>query len=360
MEFSLSSKIGAALPVEVIGPIDHPSYSDNTFPTAIQNRLFPIHSRSSSDLLLYQSLLPHAVPAQFKSWPRVSANTFFFPISGKPSAEYLPVACYLTKGKKSVTHVEKSDEPSSVGAKARNRKISSAPSRPVQRSRGRKYPTRSSSRLISHFSNTDVDLVDLVSSSPISDEGEGNREGDSTPHGSPTADELTDDYFLQGQDAGLAPESDPPRIPLIKFFSYVSISPVFKCCHSMFVSLCPLYFDLSCSVPFQAFSSRRAQLQKLEGPSFDAYLSFADDEASTSSQLAKSFPSAESLSYARTAVHNFLELGLHQLGSATKAIVDELASLKDDYGDWTKEIRDSEEKQGEFLLKWVQLRRVFS
>ncbi|KZV31429.1 transcription factor HBP-1a-like [Dorcoceras hygrometricum] len=48
------------------------------------------------------------------------------------------------------------------------------------------------------------------------------------------------------------------------------------------------------------FSSRRAQLQELESSSPDVDLSFADVEASTSSQLDKSFPSAESLSYART------------------------------------------------------------
>ncbi|KZV46032.1 Heat shock transcription factor [Dorcoceras hygrometricum] len=45
--------------------------------------------------------------------------------------------------------------------------------------------------------------------------------------------------------------------------------------------------------------------------------------------------------------------------SATRAVVDELAGLKSDYVDWTKEIRDSEEKQGECLLKWEQLRRLF-
>ncbi|KZV43782.1 hypothetical protein F511_15398 [Dorcoceras hygrometricum] len=62
-------EVGASLPVEVIGPIYHPSYSNNAFPSAIQNLLFPVHSRSTSDLLLSQPLLPHAVSAQFKSWP---------------------------------------------------------------------------------------------------------------------------------------------------------------------------------------------------------------------------------------------------------------------------------------------------
>ncbi|KZV55870.1 hypothetical protein F511_15720 [Dorcoceras hygrometricum] len=68
------SEMGVVLPVEAIGPIDHPSYSDNAFPATIQNRLFPVHFQSSTDLLLSQFLLPHAVPAQFKSWPRVSAQ----------------------------------------------------------------------------------------------------------------------------------------------------------------------------------------------------------------------------------------------------------------------------------------------
>ncbi|KZV43274.1 hypothetical protein F511_36015 [Dorcoceras hygrometricum] len=488
---TLRSEAMVSPPVEVIGPIDHPSYFDNAFPTAIQNLLFPVHSRSNSDLLLSQSLFPHAVPAQFKSWPRVSAKwvdwvdrlhprfglpligpdspyllddpsapqlaplrycfpsyravvkqyeTSFdepsvtehimflwvlvcqyvcCPISGKPSAEYLPLACSLStvkvynlaamllgsfyqgmnscvannplsrlgflivdcigcrpsfaakanvgwsfefynpaifsrqyglsqviphsvlyypldilhlgseiesgrfskatvelsstvpslflnpihiyapedvssfiawwpprcavlapafsypSGKKPAASVGKSVEPSSAEVKAKKRKISSAPSRPPQRSRGWKYSTRSSSRLVSHFSNTDADPIDLVSSSPISDEGEGDGEGDSTPHVSPPAyeDEPIDDHFLQGQDAGLAPESDPPSIPL---------------------------------------------LQELEGPSSDVDLSFVDVEASTPSQLAKSFPSAESHSYARTAVRNFLELGLHQLGESQR------------------------------------------
>ncbi|KZV53089.1 hypothetical protein F511_19760 [Dorcoceras hygrometricum] len=43
----------------------------------------------------------------------------------------------------------------------------------------------------------------------------------------------------------------------------------------------------------------------------------------------------------------------------TKAVVDELVSLKEDYGAWTREMQDSEDKQGECLLKWEQLRRLF-
>ncbi|KZV42948.1 hypothetical protein F511_43151 [Dorcoceras hygrometricum] len=68
------SEAVASSPIEVIGPFSHPSYSKNAFPSAIQNLLFPIHSRSNSDLILSQPLLPHVVPAQFKSWPRVSAK----------------------------------------------------------------------------------------------------------------------------------------------------------------------------------------------------------------------------------------------------------------------------------------------
>ncbi|KZV46843.1 hypothetical protein F511_35139 [Dorcoceras hygrometricum] len=355
-------------PIEVIEPISHPSYSNNVYPTAIKNLLFPIHSRSNSDLLLSQPLLPHAVPAQFKSWPR----------SKKPAAS-----------------VGKSVEPSSAAAKAEKRK--------VQRSSGRQYSTRSSSRLVSNFSNTDDDPMDLVSSPPISGDGNG--------------------------------------------------------------------VDLS---------SRLARLQQHEGPAYDVYLSFTDVGTSTPSQLAKSFPSAESLFYARTAVRKFLDLGLHQLGESqrlamisavsilraspefstehllldsigtifsdsdaaqakstslmakledfhkkrrqaevmeqenlsvrtqikkftveydankgevknleekilehrtkmallldeaeslekkllsnkceTKAVVDELVSLKEDYGTWMREMQDSKDRQGDCLLKCQQLRRLF-
>ncbi|KZV39335.1 hypothetical protein F511_17527 [Dorcoceras hygrometricum] len=352
---------------------------------------------------------------------------------------------FAAKGKKSIApaSIDKSTIAPPVEAKSKKRKVSSAPPHSTQSSKGKKYSTRSSGRLKSRFSNTEADPVDLVSSSHITDDEEDNSEREGTPLNSPTADELIDDYFLHGQDIGLAPESALPSIPL-------------------------------------DFSSRRAQLQELDSSSPDVDLSFADVEASTSSQLAKSFPSAESLSYARTAVHNFLELGLHQLGesqrlamisavsilkaspefsaehplldsiatifsdsdvaqtkltslmakkddfhnkrrraeameqenlsvrdqirnltveydvcedvvkrlereiaeqrskmalildeaetlkktllsnrSATRAVVDELAGLKSEYVDWTKEIRDSEEKQGECLLKWEQLRRLF-
>ncbi|KZV14426.1 hypothetical protein F511_43284 [Dorcoceras hygrometricum] len=77
------------------------------------------------------------------------------------------------------------------------------------------------------------------------------------------------------------------------------------------------------------FSSRRAKLQELDSSPPNVDLSFADVEASTSSQLDKSFPSAESLSYARTAVHNFLELGLHQLGESQRlAMISAVSILK--------------------------------
>ncbi|KZV21502.1 hypothetical protein F511_08267 [Dorcoceras hygrometricum] len=68
------SEAVASPSMHVIGPFSHPLYSINPFPLTIRNRLFPIHSLSTSDLLLSQSLLPHAVPAQFKSWPRISAK----------------------------------------------------------------------------------------------------------------------------------------------------------------------------------------------------------------------------------------------------------------------------------------------
>ncbi|KZV29115.1 hypothetical protein F511_06610 [Dorcoceras hygrometricum] len=467
------SETGVVLPVEAIGPIDHPSYSDNEFPATIQNRLFPVHSLSSNDLLLSQPLLPHAVPAQFKSWPRVSSQwidwvnrlqprfgdqwksqglwslielskgqldssiTAFFEflqsgtfdeltppprprvgsfdqswvvaypsfrddspefvfdtlltacihhrflivdylgarspvvpraniswsfelynpalfsrqfglsqviphlvlyypmdilhldseigsgllskatvelLAAAPSSFLSPIRVYTpedvssfsawwpprravlaptfdypsglllflhiclffllhcawlsmflafaAKGKKSIApaSVDKSTIAPPIDAKSKKRKVSSAPPHSIQSSKVKKYSTRNSGRLKSRFSNTEADPVDLVSSSHITDDEEDNSER---------------------EDIGLAPESALPSIPL-------------------------------------DFSSRRAQLQELDSSSPDVDLSFADVEASTSSQLAKSFPSAESLSYARTAVHNFLELGLHQLGESQR------------------------------------------
>ncbi|KZV38334.1 hypothetical protein F511_24093 [Dorcoceras hygrometricum] len=234
------------------------------------------------------------LPSHFRSPIRVCAPEEENPFPAwwaSRCAVLAPMLNYPSaKSKKYVALVEKPTEPSSAQVKSKKRKTSSAPSHPVQRSKGRKYSTRSSSRLQSRFSNIDADPVDLISSPPTLDADDDNSEDDGTPRGSPTADELIDDYFLQGQDIGSAPESSPPSIPL-------------------------------------AFSSRKAQLQELEGPSSNADLSFADDDTSASSQLAKSFPSAESLSYARAAVRNFLELGLHQLGDSQRLAMISAASI---------------------------------
>ncbi|KZV39919.1 hypothetical protein F511_22746 [Dorcoceras hygrometricum] len=116
----------AFVPMEVIEPLSHPSYFNNPLPLATQNRLFPIHSMPSSDLLLSKSLSPHAVPAQFKSWPRVSTKWVEWIERLQPyfwdqwktqglghlvdmskargsclvsSAEYLPLACSLSTGR---------------------------------------------------------------------------------------------------------------------------------------------------------------------------------------------------------------------------------------------------------------------
>ncbi|KZV28938.1 hypothetical protein F511_13733 [Dorcoceras hygrometricum] len=334
--------------------------------------------------------------------------------------------------------------PSSAPVKSKKRKASSAPSRPIQSSRERKYSTRSSSRLVSKFSNTDDDPVDLVSSPPglgADDDSSGDEDA-GNPQGSPTTEELIDDYSLEERKTGLVPESDPPCIPS----------------------------DLS---------SRRARFQQLERSAINVDFGFSDAGTSTSSQLIRSVPSAESLSFAK-AVRNFLELGLHQLGETqrlamisvvsilrvapefssdssllenvatifldsdaaqarstslmakvedfhykrrkaegmeqenssvraqiqnltteydtnedevkrleekilehrakmaslmdeaeslekkllssrrdTQIIVDEVVSLKEEYGEWAREIQESDEKQGECLLKWEQLRRLF-
>ncbi|KZV33665.1 disease resistance protein [Dorcoceras hygrometricum] len=173
--------------------------------------------------------------------------------------------------------------PSSAPVKSKKRKASSAPSRPIQSSRERKYSTRSSSRLVSSFSNTDDDPVDLVSSPPgLGDDDDSSGDEDAgNPQGSPTTEELIDDYSLEERNTGLVPESDPPCIPS----------------------------DLS---------SRRARFQQLERSAINVDFGFSDAGTSTSSQLIRSVPSVESLSFAKAAVRNFLELGLHQLGETQR------------------------------------------
>ncbi|KZV35435.1 disease resistance protein [Dorcoceras hygrometricum] len=173
--------------------------------------------------------------------------------------------------------------PSSAPVKSKKRKASSAPSRPIQSSRERKYSTRSSSRLVSSFSNTDDDPVDLVSSPPgLGDDDDSSGDEDAgNPQGSPTTEELIDDYSLEERNTGLVPESDPPCIPS----------------------------DLS---------SRRARFQQLERSAINVDFGFSGAGASTSSQLIRSVPSVESLSFAKAAVRNFLELGLHQLGETQR------------------------------------------
>ncbi|KZV39013.1 hypothetical protein F511_37901 [Dorcoceras hygrometricum] len=233
-EIGTRSGVGAILPIEVIGQVDHPSYS-NCFPAAVQHRLFPIHSLPS------------------------------------------------TKDKKASASVGTSAAPSSAPVKSKKRKASSAPSRPIQSSRERKYSTRSSSRLVSSFSNTDDDPVDLVSSPPgLGDDDDSSGDEDAgNPQGSPTTEELIDDYSLEERNTGLVPESDPPCIPS----------------------------DLS---------SRRARFQQLERSAINVDFGFSDAGTSTSSQLIRSVPSVESLSFAKAAVRNFLELGLHQLGETQR------------------------------------------
>ncbi|KZV26788.1 disease resistance protein [Dorcoceras hygrometricum] len=407
------SEMGVVRPVEAIGSIDHPSYSDNTF--QLSKTAYSLFTPNLAVICCYP-------------------NPFFL-------TQYLP---NLTKDKKASVSVGKSATPSPAQVKSKKRKASSAPSRPVQSSRERKYSTRSSSRLVSNFSNTDDDPVDLVSS-PLGlgdDEDSSGDEDAGNPQGSPTTEELIDDYSLEERDTGLAPESDPPCIPL----------------------------DLS---------SRRARFQQLERSAINVDFGFSDAGTSTSSQLIRSVPSVESLSFAKAAVRNFLELGLHQLGETqrlamisavsilwvapefssdssllenvatifsdsdaaqakstslmakvedfhhkrrkaevmeqenssvraqiknltteydtnedevkrleekilehrakmaslmdeaeslenklsnrrdTQIVVDEVVSLKEDYGKWVREIQDSDEKQGECLLKWEQLRRLF-
>ncbi|KZV19077.1 flagellar associated protein [Dorcoceras hygrometricum] len=55
-----------------------------------------------------------------------------------------------------------------------------------------------------------------------------------------------------------------------------------------------------------------------------------------------------------------LEKNLLSSRRDTQIVVDEVVSLKEEYGKWVREIQDSDEKQGECLLKWEQLRRLFA
>ncbi|KZV42113.1 Polyphosphate kinase [Dorcoceras hygrometricum] len=119
----------------------------------------------------------------------------------------------------------RSAEHSPAEVKTKKRKISSMPSHPEQASvskpamlsRGRQYSTRSSSCLVSRFSNTIADPVDLVSSPHISGDGSSNEdaassgsvstEGDDgkTPPDSPVIYEemYSDDQHVRQHDTGL-------------------------------------------------------------------------------------------------------------------------------------------------------------
>ncbi|KZV48193.1 hypothetical protein F511_20326 [Dorcoceras hygrometricum] len=80
---------------------------------------------------------------------------------------------------------------------------------------------------------------------------------------------------------------------------------------------------------FEDLSSRRARLQRLEGLAVDVDSSFSDAGTSTSSQPVRCIPSMESLFFAKTAVRNFLELGLHQLGESQRlAMVSAVSILR--------------------------------
>ncbi|KZV57375.1 125 kDa kinesin-related protein [Dorcoceras hygrometricum] len=279
----------------------------------------------------------------------------------------------LAKSKKSVALVEKPTEPSPAQVKSKKRKTSSAPSLPVQRSKGRKYSTRSSSRLQSRFSNTDADPVDLISSSPPSDADDDNSEDDGTPCGSPTVDEFIDDYALQGQDIGMAPESTPPSIPLrLAMISAVSIlkaSPEFSAEHPLLDSIAIIFSDsdaaqtklTSLMAKRDDFHNKRRRAEAMEQENLsvrdrirnltvdydvceDVVKRLQREISEQRSNMALILDEAETLK--KTLLSN---------RSATKAVVDEFTGLKGDYVDWTTEIRDSEAKQGECLLKWERL-----
>ncbi|KZV49162.1 hypothetical protein F511_42762 [Dorcoceras hygrometricum] len=130
-------------------------------------------------------------------------------------------------GKKSIIPARSSDEQSPDKVKVKKQKFSSVPSRPAQssvpkpilRSRGRQYSTRSSYRLVSSFSNTDDDPIDLVSSPPASGDGGGAGNGDdsiTTPDSLVVYEDVPgDDHFTQEKDVGLASGTDHPSIAVV-------------------------------------------------------------------------------------------------------------------------------------------------
>ncbi|KZV53001.1 myosin-11 [Dorcoceras hygrometricum] len=194
--------------------------------------------------------------------------------------------------------VGESVEHSPAEVKAKKRKVSSVPSQPEQasvsksslRSRGRPYSTRSSLRLVSRFSNTTAEPIDLVSSPHVS--GDGSGHDDAASSGS---------VSTEGDDG-----KTPPDSPLVYEEMYSDDQRVQQ--HDT---------GLDAGEPFGTpFSPARTTPDPLEGPVFDVDLSFADVVDSTPSQLAKIFPSTESHFLARTPVRNFLDLGLHQLGES--------------------------------------------
>ncbi|KZV33697.1 pentatricopeptide repeat-containing protein [Dorcoceras hygrometricum] len=212
-------------------------------------------------------------------------------------------------------------------------KVLSATSRPIQRSSGRQYSTRSSSHLVYNFSNIDDDPVDLISSSPASGDGGDGDDGDNgiTLPDSPVVNEdvPVGAHFIQEQDAGLASGTDPPRIPVVVFFSHVGISLGLLGCHPMFcfVSL-TIYLISSIVLPLR-ISPHAVQGSNGLRAWIYVDLSFSDAGTSTSSQLVRCIPSMESISFAKAVVHNFLKLGLHQLGESQRlAMISAISILR--------------------------------
>ncbi|KZV51191.1 TMV resistance protein N-like [Dorcoceras hygrometricum] len=78
---------------------------------------------------------------------------------------------------------------------------------------------------------------------------------------------------------------------------------------------------------FEDLSSRRARIQQLEGLAIEVDLSFSDARTSMSSQLVRCIPSMESISFAKVAVRNLLELGLHQLGESKRLAIISVVSI---------------------------------
>ncbi|KZV57817.1 hypothetical protein F511_24956 [Dorcoceras hygrometricum] len=228
--------------------------------------------------------------------------------------------------KKYVASVGGPVEHSPTEVKEKKRKVSSLPSQPEQASvskpsmRGRQYSTRSSLRLVSRFSNTTADPVDLVSSSHISGDGSGHDNVVSSGSVS-----------TEGDDG-----KTPPDSPVVYEEMYSDDQPVQQ--HGFFLPSC------------EAATARRASIEfSSEYPLLDSIATIFSESDAAQAKRTLLMAKLEDFHNKRCRLKlcskrtsEALDKKLLSNKCETKAFVDELVSLKEDYGTWTREMKDSE------------------